>query len=452
MRDIAFTLFALSMVPVAFWLPHVGVLLWSWVAFMAPHRLTWGFATELQLNMIFALATLVAWVMSREPKRLPIHPTSILVMAFSVWITVTTLFALNPDMAWHLWDRAIKTMLLVLVVMALMQNRTRVQAMVWVMALSLGYYGAKGGGFAILSGGNYTVLGPRYSVISDNNHLALALVMMLPILNYLRLHTVNALARLAVLATMGLTLLAVVASYSRGGLLALGVMLVFLFMRSRQKILLVALIPALLAGAYMMLPEQWFERVETIQDYETDASFQGRVDAWTFAYNVAVARPITSGGFGSTYDRYYFDLYNPGKASRAAHSIYFEVLGEHGFIGLGLFLMIGAVGWWNASWIRWNTRNRPDLLWAYDFASMVQVSMVGYFVAGGLLTMAYYDVYWTMIALLANVSLIVQRDLSPARRWAPVVPRGIEPQPQPAGATLSHRRTAEPRGGTVRQS
>ena len=47
-----------------------------------------------------------------------------------------------------------------------------------------------------------------------------------------------------------------------------------------------------------------------------------------------------------------FAIYAPDPTDvHAAHSIYFQVLGEHGFVGLGLYLLLGVLTWRDAAWI-----------------------------------------------------------------------------------------------------
>ncbi len=103
------------------------------------------------------------------------------------------------------------------VAMCLLQERQRLQLMVWVIAVSLGFYGARGGIFTILTGGNYRVWGPPDTFIADNNQLALAMIMTLPLMWYLYLTTVQRWLRLGVLGVAGLTMISVLGTHSRGG-------------------------------------------------------------------------------------------------------------------------------------------------------------------------------------------------------------------------------------------
>jgi O-antigen ligase len=89
---------------------------------------------------------------------------------------------------------------------------------------------------------------------------------------------------------------------------------------------------------------------------------------------------------------------------RAAHSIYFEVLGDTGFAGLALYVAMLACAWLNTALVLAAARKRPDLDWADELARMLQVSLVGLMVGGAALSMAYYDGF--MIVLMITAALL----------------------------------------------
>ena len=71
-RDIVLTAFILGLLPAVLVRPHWGILLWTWVGLMNPHKMTWGFAYNFPFAMIIGVVTILAILMSREPKRLPL--------------------------------------------------------------------------------------------------------------------------------------------------------------------------------------------------------------------------------------------------------------------------------------------------------------------------------------------------------------------------------------------
>jgi putative inorganic carbon (HCO3(-)) transporter len=409
MRSLILFMLFIVLAVVSLTMPAVGVLTWGWIDIMSPHRLTWDFTYTLQLNLIIVIVTFIAWVVSREPKRLPMNATTLLILLLMGWMTLTTATSLAPSNSWFHWDLHIKSLVFALVVMAVMRSQVRVQALIWVIVLSIGYFGVKGGGFTIVNGGAYTVLGPPESIIEDRNLLAAACCMVIPLMNYLRVTTASRLIRAVLVLAMALTIISVIGSYSRGGFLALSVTVFMFWLRSSSKLLTLVLLLASFVPAVMLMPQEWKDRINSIENFQEDASVQGRFDAWNYAMRVAMDRPLVGGGIGSTENRAVFQRYVPERPPRAAHSIYFQVLGDQGPIGLGIFLAIGIAGWVNSGRIIRLGRRKPEFGWAVHLGRMMQVSFISYFVVGAALSMAYYTVFYVSVVIISTVRVMLLR-------------------------------------------
>jgi probable O-glycosylation ligase (exosortase A-associated) len=147
-----------------------------------------------------------------------------------------------------------------------------------------------------------------------------------------------------------------------------------------------------------IMPDAWYERMATINTYQDDKSAQGRINAWWMAFNLALDRPL-GGGF-ETFRRAMFALYAPDPTNvRDVHSIYFEVLGEHGFFGLFLFLLLALLTWRSANVIKRAVKSIPERAWMGDLMAMVQVSLIAYLAAGTFLGMAYFDYYYNLVLI-----------------------------------------------------
>jgi probable O-glycosylation ligase (exosortase A-associated) len=159
------------------------------------------------------------------------------------------------------------------------------------------------------------------------------------------------------------------------------------------------------------MPDAWYERMATIGDYQQDASALGRLNAWEFAWNLAVERPLIGGGF-NTFTPDLFLLYAPNPLDfHDAHSIYFEVLGEQGFVGLVLFLLLMFMTMFMGGRIIRRCRKIPELHWARNLAAMLQVSIVGYAVGGAFLGLAYFDLYYCLIAMMVITHVIADKKI-----------------------------------------
>src|SRR5688572_13946164 len=135
MRDIAVTLVIFGTLPFILWRPYIGVLVWTWLAFMNPHRLTWGFAYDMQFALIVAITTLVGLLATREEKKVPWTRESVVLLIFVGWMVLTTFFAVYQSIAWLQLEKIIKIQVMIFVTMMLMQSKERINLLVWVMTL-----------------------------------------------------------------------------------------------------------------------------------------------------------------------------------------------------------------------------------------------------------------------------------------------------------------------------
>ncbi len=394
--------------------PFVGTLLWSWISFMNPHQLAWGIGSDVPWAMMTVVALGIGCIVAQEPKRLPMTGVTVTMLLFMGAITMTTAMAMAPEtgevVAKYAW--VMKVFSVLLLTIALLTTRRRIQALVWVMVLSLAFFGIKGGAFTLLSGGGGRIYGPPSTMIGDNNHLAVGLLVAMPLMNFLRLQSAHRIVRTGLAILMVLTLFAVVGSYSRGALVALGAVSSFFWLKSRRKVVYGVLVVAAVAGATSFMPDAWMERMHTIQSYKEDGSAEGRLTMWHTAWLMAMARPLTGAGFYGPYSREAVDQVDPTSPARAVHSIWFETLGEHGFPTFFIWLGMTVAGAFAARRIIQRTRDHPDLAWCADLARMAQVSMIAYVVGGTFLSLSYWDFYFTLLGAVTATDVYVRRSLA----------------------------------------
>ncbi|HEY0586065.1 MAG TPA: putative O-glycosylation ligase, exosortase A system-associated [Pseudoduganella sp.] len=421
MRDIIITLIVFGALPFVFKRPFYGAVLWIWISVMNPHTQSWGWAQTMPFAAIIAGTTVLA--MMARPKEVNFPNTALtwLLIAFTGWMCLTTLFAIGPENPLPLMNKVLKIMAMTVIVSMLVRTRKDIEMLVWTIVISLGYYGVKGGLFTIRSGGSYRVWGPMGTFIEGNNEIALALIMVIPLMLSLLPLIASKWGKRAMWGAAGLCALAALGSYSRGAALALGVMLGFLWLKSQHKARLGMLLLVLAPLALVFMPEQWHNRIDTINNYEQDTSAMGRINAWKMAINLAADHPLFGGGF-QIYNRQIFQLYAPNPDDvHAAHSIYFQVLGEHGYVGLALYLLIYIVVWRNGSWVINHAGKMPELEWAARLVRMLQVSLVGFMVGGAFLSLAYFDVPYYIMVIMVATRLLVERTLKERAASPPAV-------------------------------
>ena len=197
----------------------------------------------------------------------------------------------------------------------------------------------------------------------------------------------------------------------------------FLWVKSKRKFLAGVAMLVLIPTLFLFMPDAWHDRMRSIETYQEDESAMGRIYTWQMAFNLANDR-LLGGGF-EMWQAETFERYSPdNKTPHDAHSIYFKVLGEHGWLGLLLFLAVGFLAWRTGSWTIRHAREHPDLRWLSDFARMIQVSLAAFAAGGAFLGLSYFDLYWHLIAMLVIGKMLLQQALrdAPARVTAPRPP------------------------------
>ena len=408
MRDIIVVSIVLAAALATLRRPWIGVMLWTWLSIMNPHRYTYGFAYSAPLAAIAAGATLVGLLITKERESPFKGGATVALALFTAWMTLSWLFGLDPSGDYEQWKKVIKIDLMILVTLALLRTRQHILALTWVAAGSLALLGIKGGIFTLTGGGSERVWGPSGSFIEDNNEFAVALIMTIPLLRFLQLQIVSRWGRHFLSGTIILCAVAALGSQSRGALLAISAMVFWIWWNGEKKFAVGILIVLIAIPLISFMPDSWSERMSTILKYEQDGSALGRISAWWNAWNLAFHYPLGVGFYAARPEL--FALYSPYPDSvHAAHSIYFQVLGNHGFVGLAIFLGIFVVTWRSAGWLRHQKFPSPDAKWCNDLGAMCQVALAGYAVGGAFLSLAYFDLPYVIMALVALTRMWVQR-------------------------------------------
>ncbi len=398
MRDIVFGPIILAIVCYALLHPSVGILGWTWISIMNPHAYSWRL-NSMPIAAAVAGTTFIGLLITKDRRNFFVSREIVVLMLFMLWMCITFPFSLYLSDSYPMWNRVMKIDLMVLVAIVALYSKRHIISLACVLVGSLGFYGVKGGLFTLATGGSYRVWGPPGSYIEGNNELALALVMIIPIIRFLHLISHQKWIKRGLLVSMALCAAAALGSQSRGALLAIAAMAALLWWRGDKKFLGVFVILVAGIGLLSFMPDTWWDRMGTINKYEEDGSAMGRINAWWMAWNLAKDR-LFGGGF-MIYKPDVFALYAPDPLDiHAAHSIYFMVLGEHGFIGLFLFLLLFTLVWISAGRLRKEGRKLPQTMWLSHLGAMCQVSLAGYAVGGAFLSLSYYDLPYNILVMV----------------------------------------------------
>jgi probable O-glycosylation ligase (exosortase A-associated) len=423
-RDIIVVSVILGLVPVSLKRPWLGVLAWYWIAYFVPHGLAWGFAKTFPVAMLIGGATLLGFLFAKDRKPLPKNWATYFMLALTIQFTLTTVFAHNPALAWGKWDRVMKILLMTFVTMSLFQDRTRLRWLYMVPALGLGFYGIKGALWVLRTGGGpggvegaadgQRIFGPDGSFFADANSIGPALCMILPILLYLSREEKRPWLKRIFQVGFGLSIVSVIFTFSRGAFLGLAVVVFVLIWRSpwRMRFATGALVIGLLAAP--LAPDRLWERIGSITKQESvetrDMSTVGRLQSFETAWNIALGRPFTGGGFMALSSEDLWAIYFGPNYYKAfdAHSIYFEVLGEHGLLGFALYMgaLLSTLVTLRRLRKRW--RNHPEHGYLSRYAEMTQLSLYPFLVCGAFVPFAYFDLYFLLLATSSMLFVLSQ--------------------------------------------
>jgi probable O-glycosylation ligase (exosortase A-associated) len=364
------------------------------------------------------------------------------------WMIVTSFFALGiPEWVLGRLVFVMKIHLMILVTMVLIRDRKQIELLVWVVVGSVAFFGIKGGAFTIATGGSARVWGPPGGMIEDNNALAVALVMMMPLMFFLIHTSSKRWLKWSVAGGLLLMAFAVLGTQSRGALVALLGMATVLGLKSKRPFTYGLLIVLAVAVGIAFMPESWTNRMDTIKSYQQDTSAMSRIYTWITLWNLSLDRPLVGGGFG-TDTLNIFQRYAPTEAPYdiftgtvwVSHSIYLQALGEHGFPGLLLYLLLGFLTWRTATRTAKLTDDDAEFKsWVPLLMRMSQVSLVGFACGGAFLSLMHLDVVFYIMAIIvltnATVKEALQARLQQSTTTSPVAAARSTPGASPQAGT-----------------
>jgi probable O-glycosylation ligase (exosortase A-associated) len=424
MRDLAFAAFFAVYLPLILRFPHIGAMIWAWLSFVSPDDYLFGFMTSLPLSKIVALLTLIALAIHRDGRKPYLDSIMAAMLGFVVAGLVSATLSLTPlPINWDLFGKVVKIVVLCVVVTSIITTRLRLQALVAAVALGIAFNGVDEGLKVIASGGGHHVLG--VVTMGDNNSFAVAMLMCMPMLMYVSQTTISRTTRLLLGVAWVLCGVAVIGTYSRGGFIGMVVLAVGLIALNRNKLRNSVLVAAGAVALLQFAPASWFDRINSLGTADQDGSFLDRVTAWKISTLVALERPLLGGGFHAIQDTTVWRHYVPGlyaldfipsapprPIAMAAHSIYFEVLGDTGFSGLALFLAINLFAVRTCGKIVRMARPHADLAWAAQLAGMLRLSLIVYLVAGAALSFAYFEGLYLIAAIVSVTHRLVGEEVA----------------------------------------
>ncbi len=414
MRDIAVTILFFFLIFYTVKRPYIGVCAWLWVALAYPAGWAWGFSSSFRMNFTVALLTMFSYLLYKKKPKVAFDGTTILIVIFWSLALISALVSnsIIIDFVWAKFTELSKIFLLYLFIILIFEKKIHIDTLIWSIVLAVSSYGAMEATKFIVSGGGHRITGFYGHVLGDRNDLAVAINMCIPLIVYLLNQTKHKQIKLGLVALLILNIVAVVGTYSRGGFVGLIIVGGYFFFKSKRKLLwatmLAVLMPILLSNA----PTEWTERMDTVKAANTDSSFVGRLWAWKISVRIANDN-FVGNGFYATQDplawqtyRYSIEDFGFVKTPpvpedlnpKAAHSIYFQVLGDLGYFGLLLYLLIILTLFLKLNSLSRQAR-KHGIEWIEKLSSMMMISLVGYGITGANVSLAYFDLYFSMIGI-----------------------------------------------------
>ena len=201
----------------------------------------------------------------------------------------------------------------------------------------------------------------------------------------------------------GLAIATAIGTYERSALIGLVVLGVYMWVRTKHKIgfgIVLAVVACLIiyttSGA-------WNARVATIGNFEQENSAYVRILVWRWTLGFVADHPL-GGGFAA-YLVDHIELPGVGaepgytEFGRAFHSSYFEVLGEHGYPGLVIFLLLAGSTFLMLRRLAKKARPYPELQWVVGLSNALQSGLAVFLTSGAFVGLAFQPMFWYFISM-----------------------------------------------------
>lgn len=413
MRDLLLGILIFSGLAWGLFSARGSIIILNWVWFQRPYDFSWGFWNTIPAFQIFLAVAIISNLLRgllqfRFPLLLFIY------IVFLFWITISTFLAYNSELAWITYKRFLPSMWVAPVFLFFsIHDLQLLKWVLWAFSGGVGLNAFKVSLALTASGGGH-LTDQISGFVGDNNVFGLVLCLVLTILLGLRKTLPGKRwLQLSFYIFLGFIVLCIIYTKSRGALLSVGIIFLLSSLLSKKPARNLCLLVFLVSIIYMAIPASYFDRLSTLQDTKLDTSAMGRIENWQLSWNEALRYPFF--GVGPDNHIYYNKSLQSEVQVRVAHSIYFQILGELGFVGLGIYLWFMGLGLWiflkTSKSIVSIAKANPDLAWVQDLSSWMAYGYIGYIFGSGFLNMLYIEFPWYMVFYGSMLYPLVNREL-----------------------------------------
>ena len=412
--------------------PFLWVLLYVYIDILAPQRIGYTIIQSLQVSLIAFAAAFAGWLLldRKEGARFTVRQGLMLALMLYCWWTLQG--AEFQDTAVTKWDWVWKAFLFAIFLPLTITTRARIEALALTLVLSVATIVIGTGMKTILGGGGYENL--KFFVndnsgIYESSTLATVAIALIPVILWFtkygtifRPHwMVTAFAGALIFAS----LLIPVGTEARTGLLCIAALGVLGLRFTKRRFTFIAAAGMLGLVALPFLPQSYYDRMATLGQPGGDESASTRVAVWEWTIDYASEHPF-GGGFDS-YRANSFTYVMPVREqagntttieyqevtdeARAFHSAIFELLGEQGYPGLLMWLLLHGLGVWQMERLyrRWRGRTEEGEAWVAPLAAALQIASLIYLVGALFQGIAYQPVMLMIVGLQIGLHSYVAR-------------------------------------------
>jgi len=401
--------------------PFVATLGYVWVDTFQPQYVAFILLNQFPVAMVMGIAAVGGYLLLDRRSPPPLTLQTLLQAAMIVWVSTTLVWAVAPDLAWSKWDVVFKTLVFAAFIPYVIRSRAQIEAFaqtyVFSMAANFVPYGLK----VLISGGGYGMnlgLQEGNSGLSEGGFLSTSCLMAVPLAIFLSAHS-RLIPKLKVLplaywAIAALAIVTAIGTYERSALIGLVVLGVYMWGRTKHKLGFGLVMAVATCMIIYTTSSGWNSRVSTINgDYQSEGSAYVRILVWKWTLAFTAEHPL-GGGFQS----YSIDVIDvPGSGGspghvefgRAFHSIYFEVLGEHGYPGIAIFLTLAGSTFFMLRRVAKKARGYPELQWVVGLSDALQSGLVVFLSSGAFVGIAFQPIFWYFISMSMSLNAYMWR-------------------------------------------
>jgi len=291
----------------------------------------------------------------------------------------------------------------------------RLKSVVLIITISAFFYSIFGLAAGSFIKGRFKIYGAMF----DPNDIAYVLVSLFPFCFFYLVNREGILKKLLAAAGIAGSILVILYSASRGGLIGLAIVLA-LFLLTKvgnvRKSYKVAFLVIGLIIVSMNYGKIDIQRYLTLEDVGTDYNMTdewGRVQIWKRAFGLLLSNPITGVGVTCSEMAIGYAREEAGLLQKwqSVHNSFIQVGVETGAIGLALFMVLIVMSLRSFSRAKKISGGSDEIMQFKTIAGLAQIAFIGDIVTAFFLTQGY-SIFFTLFFALSAVMMDIAEQLT----------------------------------------